>query len=391
MDKTSAAFKVGTTTIASKVFHYLICLSGLVLAAPLLLLIRFAIATPITISGAGYLIGYSLAVAGMIMIPLWRKVPLLMILNGVTVIILIACLRIVLAKNAEADSNLTMILLPQGKETRWINYLIDEQDSILFGEAALLRLGGVWPHEQENIVHSLYTGYSELKTTQSVFPSPFVSTYLNFQKATSFDTIVIDPEREQSLKFGIVFLHGYMGNVTIQCWRIAQAVQQLGAITVCPSTDWTGEWWEPQGQAMVRATFRYLHERGIQTIYLGGFSNGSIGTSRLAPTLANEDGSLRGLILIAGVINPTDIRQTGLPVLLIQGSEDQRMPATLAREFVAEVGGSATYVEIQSDHFLIMKEPVLVQKAITTWLEAHASDNKPSGQNWSTCFPVSTC
>ncbi len=321
----------------SRIFRYIICLLGLVLAIPLFVLIRFALVTPITISGAGYLIGYSLITAGMILTPLWRKYPFVMILSGLTAIVLIACTRIVLARDEQAVSNLKMILLPQGKETHWINYLIDEQDSILFGEATLLRLGGVWPHEQENIVHSLYTAYSELKTIQSVFPSPFVSTYLNFQMPASFDTIVIEPE----------------------------------TITVCPSTDWTGDWWEPQGQAIVRDTFRYLHERGIQTIYLGGFSNGSIGTSRLAPTLANEDGSLRGLILIAGVINPTDIRQTGLPVLVIQGTQDQRMPVSNAQEFAKEVGELATYVEIQSDHFLIMKEPVLVQKAITAWLEDH--------------------
>ena len=355
----------------SRIFRYIICLLGLVLAIPLFVLIRFALVTPITISGAGYLIGYSLITAGMILTPLWRKYPFVMILSGLTAIVLIACTRIVLARNEQAVSNLKMILLPQGKETHWINYLIDEQDSILFGEATLLRLGGVWPHEQENIVHSLYTAYSELKTIQSVFPSPFVSTYLNFQMPASFDTIVIEPETKQPSNVGVVFLHGYMGNVMIQCWRIAQAVQKLGAITVCPSTDWTGDWWEPQGQAIVRDTFRYLHERGIQTIYLGGFSNGSIGTSRLAPTLANEDGSLRGLILIAGVINPTDIRQTGLPVLVIQGTQDQRMPVSNAQEFAKEVGELATYVGIQSDHFLIMKEPVLVQKAITAWLEDH--------------------
>jgi hypothetical protein len=33
------------------------------------------------------------------------------------------------------------------------------------------------------------------------------------------------------------------------------------------------------------------------------------------------------------------------------------------------IGDSATYVELNSDHFLIMKIPEQVQNAITDWLE----------------------
>ena|GEM_PF-1030932 len=372
MDKKSGIARVRVGAIIFGFIRYLLFLLGLIFACPLIVLLLFSIITPITISGIAYVIGYSLMVIGLITAPLWRKFTFVMILSGIVTLILIAGARIALAKNVEESSKLKMILLPQGKETRWINYLIDEQDGVLFGEAALLRLGGVWPGEHENIVPSLYEGYSELRTIQSVFPSPFASTYLNFEKPIGFDAIVIEPE-EQTPKFGLVFLHGYMGNVMIQCWRIAQAVEKLGGLTICPSTDWTGAWWGTSGQAMVRATFHFLHERGIQMIYFGGFSNGSLGTSRLAPSLAREDDRLSGLILIAGVTNARDIQKTGLPVLVIQGTQDQRMPVANAQQFTEEVGELATYVEIESDHFLIMKQPALVQEASTTWLEDRES------------------
>ena len=243
-------------------FRYLMCLLGAVFALPLLVLIAFAFITPITISGVAYLIGCSLAVAGLLIAP-WRiKYSFVVTLLGFTVIVGVACIRLVLATNEGAAPDLKMIVLPEGKETRWVSYLFDEQDSVMFGEAALFRLGGVSPREHENIAPALLSAYSEFRTAKGVFPSPVASTYLNFQGPTSFDTIVIEPETDQPPRIGVLFLHGFMGNVTIQCWRIAQAVKKLGAVTACPSTGWVGDWWEPQGAAIVRATLRYLREQG---------------------------------------------------------------------------------------------------------------------------------
>ena len=348
-------------------FRFLLCLLGILLALPLILLITFVFGTPITSSGVAYLIGYLLVVAGLIAAPWLRKADATLTFSGLLIMIAVACMRLILAKNAEGSSDLKMIELPSGKATRWVNYLVDEQDSILFGEAAMLRMGGVSSPEHENIASALHSAYSEIKATHTVFPSPFASTYLGFQNLSAFDVVIIEPEQEAPTKAGVIFLHGYMGNVTSQCWRIAQAVQKLGMVTVCPSTNWTGDWWTPPGEAMLRATFRYLREQGIEKIYLGGFSNGGVGVSRLAPKLALE-GAPGGLFLIAGSTNGVEIKKTGLPVLVIQGAQDTRMPAAAARQFIAEVGASATYVELESDHFLIMKQPAFVQEAITAWL-----------------------
>jgi alpha/beta superfamily hydrolase len=107
---------------------------------------------------------------------------------------------------------------------------------------------------------------------------------------------------------------------------------------------------------------------GIRQIYLGGFSNGGSGVGRLISILADEP-ELRDLFFIAGARNAVDVRETKLPVLEIQGTNDERMRIDEARRFADEVGAQATYVELEADHFLIVKQPQLVQAAIRVWLE----------------------
>jgi len=347
-------------------YRYLLCLLGIILAPPLLALIIMAFALPITISGIGYLSGSLLVVAGFILAPWARRYSMVLTISGVLVIALVASIRLLLTKQ-EAPS-ISMVTLPQGKDTRWVNYLIDEQDSLIFGEALFHFIGGDSPTEHENVASALLAEYSTMRLMQGLFPSPIVSTYLNLQSPARFDAVIIEPEVNTLPEFAVVFLHGYMGNVTAQCWEIAQAVKIFEGVTVCPSTGWRGDWWQPQGQAILQTTFEYVRGRGIQRFYLGGFSNGGSGISRLAPQLKNEAG-LSGLIFIDGIHNGAGIRETGLPVLIIQGAQDERMLAEQASRVAEEIGALATYVELNGDHFLIMKQPRLVQDAIAQWLE----------------------
>jgi len=261
-----------------------------------------------------------------------------------------------------------MITLPKGQETRWLNYLIDEQDSLIFGETLFHFIGGDSANEHANIAPAVFADYSKMRAEQRLFPSPILSTYINLQSPEHFDAIVIEPEVNHPPEFAVVFLHGFMGNVTAQCWEIAQAVKIFGGVTVCPSTGWQGAWWQPNGQAILQAIFEYVRGRGIQKFYLGGFSNGGSGISRLAPQLKGEPG-LTGLIFIDGIHNGAGIRETDLPVLIIQGAQDERMRVEQARQVAEEIGTSATYVELNGDHFLIMKQPKFVQDAIAQWLE----------------------
>jgi pimeloyl-ACP methyl ester carboxylesterase len=341
-------------------------------ALPILALVALAFTLPITVSGIGYLLACSLAVAGLILAPWKGKYSFLLTLAGGVAITLVAGARLVLAER-DRTSNLTVITLPQGKEIRWINTLIDEQDSLIFGEAVFHLIGGDSQREHEQIAAMLRTSYNEIRGMRRIFPSPVISTYLDLQQSEAFDTVIIQPGVMRHPDSAVIFLHGYMGNVTAQCWEIAQAVGEFGSITVCPSTDWTGQWWQPEGEAILEATFRYLREQGIEKFYLGGFSNGGFGISRLVSKLKREEG-LSGLFFIDGIYDGASIRETGLPILIIQGAQDERVPAGEVRQIAEIIGDLGTYVELEGDHFIIIKQPELVQNAITTWLEVHEAN-----------------
>ena len=146
-----------------------------------------------------------------------------MLLAGVVGIAFVAGGRLVLASQ-DGNSSIRVVTLPQGRETRWINYIIDEQDSLIFGEAIFHAIGGDSAREHEQLTTALQRAYSEMRATQQIFASPIVSTYLNLQQAASFDAVMISPENMRHPDTAIIFLHGYMGNVTAQCWEIAEAV-----------------------------------------------------------------------------------------------------------------------------------------------------------------------
>lgn len=348
------------------ILHSLLSLAGIVLMVTLLLFIILSMHLPITTSGLGYILGIVVALSALILSPWIRRYALLFWI-GAGIMILVAGARLIAAER-ETMSNVKMIALPGGTKTRWINHLIDEQDGLIFGEMFFHQIGGDSDHEHQNLASAFFTDYSEMRRAQKSFPSPLLSTYLNLQRPSHFDAVVIEPEIDPLPKFAVVFLHGYMGNVTAQCWEIAQAVKVFGAVTICPSTNWTGAWWEPEGQAILQETFKYVRSRGIEKFYLGGFSNGGISINRLVYQLKDEKG-LAGLIFIDGIFDGKSIRDANLPVLVIQGTRDERIPVESVRPVVEDIGGQTTYVELDADHFLIMKQPSRVQYAIAKWLE----------------------
>lgn len=350
----------------------LLSVLGLLFALPLAALIALAVSLPITVSGIGYLLACSLAIVGLILAPWAGRYSFLLILAGLLGIALIAGIRLVLTTSAKTSS-IRVITLPQGRPTRSLGTLIDEQDSLIFGEAIFHRIGGDTPAEHAGLTDALHSAYADLKKSQRMFGSPVLNTYLNLQKPGSFDAVIIKPAVIRHPDVAVIFLHGYMGNVTAQCWEIAQAAVKFGAVTICPSSDWTGQWWTPEGQAILQATFQYLRGQGVSKFYLGGFSNGGFGISRLASQLKEVDG-IRGLFFIDGIADSMNIRETGLPVLIIEGRQDTRVPTEGVRQIAQDIGDSGTYVEMEGDHFLIMKHPELVQDAITGWL-SHVERN----------------
>src|SRR5262249_43996698 len=148
-------------------------------------------------------------------------------------------------------------------------------------------------------------------------PSPFLSTYLGLEHPQAFDAVVVEPGTPQPAQVGVIFLHGFAGNFTMPCWLLAQAARPIGAVTICPSVGWRGDWWTADGEPTLRAPLDCLHSRGVRRIYLAGLSNGAVGASVFAARLQGE---LAGLILISG--SDPSAQLSDLPTLIVQGSND---------------------------------------------------------------------
>jgi alpha/beta superfamily hydrolase len=350
----------------------LIRLAGILFTLPLLGLFVLALFTPITSWGVAYLTALSLLAFGLIAVWRWRRGSLTIIAIAMLGLITIPSIRWASIMQ-QAWGPVRIVTLPNGRAVRWIDTIIPEQDTVLFGETFMRLFGGVSAREHEGLAPAMVAAYAEMDGVAGLTASPVISTYVGLQRPSAFDLVVIEPELEAP-QTGIIFMNGFMGNVTLQCWQLAQAVQTINAVTVCPSTGWIGDWWSPQGEAEIRATFEYLRGLGIERIYLGGFSNGGDGLGRLIASLKDEPG-LKGIFFIAGVRNSEAVAEAGLPVLVIQGREDERMPVEAARQFADDVGDLATYVELEADHFLIVKQAAPVQAALADWLQQQEANS----------------
>jgi pimeloyl-ACP methyl ester carboxylesterase len=343
----------------SPAFRYLYFTLGLLIAVPFLFILYLSIGLPVSQAGIVYLAAYSLLVLGLICAPWLHRWGLIMSLTGVTILLVTIALRIFFPPSG---SQMNIITLPGPSSSRILTRVFDEQDIVLFGAKVAPSVGFVSSLEYSDLIPSLSQTYKEMRT-QGVTPlSPTLTTYLGQQHPDGFDALLAQPSSEIS-ETGIIFLHGFGGNFTLECWLIAEAGNRLGAITLCPSTDPSGQWWKEEGTAILQASLNDMRQRGVKRIYLAGLSNGGIGASRLAERFKND---LAGLILISGADPNTTI--TDLPVLIIHGKDDERIPAAIAEQYAAWSVPSSTYRLFDSDHFVLLKDADQVQEAIVDWL-----------------------
>jgi len=263
------------------------------------------------------------------------------------------------------DGMIAMRTLPGGGSARWLGRLLDEQDLAVAG-ARLLGLRERLPAtERATLVPALRAGYQQVRRDDAVFPTPVLATLLGRQSPAAFDAVVIEPRAEPKpgvpLKFGVLFLHGHAGGFTLECWLMARAAREIGALTVCPSTDHAGRWADEAGVRIARAGLAYLESRGIKRVFLAGLSNGAAGAATLAPRLGAP---LEGLLLVSGA--PASGGPTGVPTLVVQGAQDSVAPAPAARAFAERA--KATYVELEGGHFLWLLRPRDTREAIVSWL-----------------------
>jgi pimeloyl-ACP methyl ester carboxylesterase len=311
--------------------------AGALLALPVLVLAAVGLRVGYSLSGWLMIAAAVLAAGGMIAAPMrslrvrrWRLAR-----AGLALFAFVVLVRLVLASYGAT----TMTTLPAAG-SRWLARAIDEQDACLVGA-----LGLVWkwsflpPMEKAQLVPAMHDAYVAMRASEGTTPSPVLDTFLGRQSPDAFDAIVVEP-RASSAKTALVFLHGYAGSFTLECWMMAEAARAIDAVTVCPATGFDGRWWTQDGERTLRATLAYLAGRGIARVYLAGLSNGGIGASKLAPRFAS---SLSGLVLISGA--SPDGSAARLPTLVVQGESDTNVSAASARAFAVRDG--ATYASFQ--------------------------------------------
>jgi len=263
------------------------------------------------------------------------------------------------------DGMIAMRTLPSGDSARWLSRLVDEQDLALVGARVLAMEGRLPASEREQLVPAMREAYGVMRRDDVVTPSPVLDTLLGRQEPAAFDALVIEPRAEPKpgvpMKFAVLFLHGYAGSYTLECWLLARAAREIGALTVCPATDFSGHWQGEAGERILRASLDYLHTRGIERVFLAGLSNGAVGASALAPRFAS---SLVGLILISGA--PASGGNAGLPTLVVHGAHDSMTPVETARAFAERT--HATFAGLDGGHFVLLTKRVEAREAIVAWL-----------------------
>jgi hypothetical protein len=291
----------------------------------------------------------------------WRPGPSsLLILAGCSIAFGTIAVRVLFPPSG---ARVNLMTLPSQSGPRLLNRILDEQDIVLFGTQVAPYLGGISSAEKKSLDIKFSEAFDEMKR-QAVTPlSPFLTTYLNRQHPNGFDVVIAEPDSGIEPKTGIIFLHGFGGNFTLQCWLMAQVGDQINAITVCPSTGPPGAWWNPHGQSILQATISYLHQRGVERIYLAGLSNGAIGASRLAKQYKEN---LNGLLLISGADPGATI--TDLPVLLLHAKDDERIPVAMMEQYASAARPNVTYHLFEGDHFLLLKQADQVLAVMIDWL-----------------------
>ena len=259
------------------------------------------------------------------------------------------------------------LALPDGAASGGLARVVDEQD---LGQAGAWVLLGTWPFahgERDGLLRAFHDAYADMRADLGSTPTPVLDTLAGRQGPSRFDTIVIEPPTPP--RAALVFLHGYGGSFTLECWMLAQAARAISATTVCPATRFSGHWSERDGERTLRATIDYLHGRGLRRIYLAGLSNGAAGASALAPRFAS---SLAGLVLISGAPASGSAVAPGFPILVVQGERDATASARAAHIFASRT--HATYAGFDdAGHFVLLTRCAQVREVIATWLRRHES------------------
>jgi predicted esterase len=332
---------------------------GIVFGVPLIVLSLVALTAPPSLMGA--LLALSLVAwsVGALTAP-WRSLPQVCKLALGALVTLLAVRQLTAARG----ERLRETSEPAGGSARALDRIFPERD-VALGGTRLLALAGAMPDDAPLLLRSLRNGYSRMNDAEGEAPSPVLGTFLRGQAATDYALLHVESSTSARPRTAIVFLHGFIGNVALLCWQVAQAARSVDAVTVCPSTDWRARWTSRDSLAIVERTLGSLRSQGVERVYLAGLSAGAIGATRIAHRV-----DVDGVILLSGASSHVDAVKR-VPTLVIQGGADPRTPPAPARAYARRLGALATYHEIpEADHWMILSHHDQVRRWIESWLVA---------------------
>ena len=229
-------------------FRYLIFALAVLAALPLLVLVFLIPSTSISFIGIIYLLSGLLIVIGMISARWWSRRSVAFVVLGSSLAFITLVVRILFPP---FGSQIHIITLPSQSGPRVLNRIFNEQDVVLFGARLGPYIGLISPSEGKALIPAFSQTFQDVNSHGATPLSPFLTTYLGQQRPDQFDVVIAEPKPGTTPRTGIIFLHGYGDNFTLQCWLIAKAGYRIDALTVCPSTDVNAHWWNSQGESIL--------------------------------------------------------------------------------------------------------------------------------------------
>ena len=316
---------------------------GALLALPAVPLALLAVTTPVSAIGFLYVGGALVTLAGFLTAP-WRITRRRGVTRaGLALLATAMLLRIVFAGHGKTVS----MTRASSSTAPFLDRLLPEADVAVTSARAVIMTGMLPAGDTRNLVPTLKRAFETMSDAEGSTPSPILVTTLGWQGADAFDTLEVSAPAPDA-HTAVLFLHGYGGNFTLQCWMVAQAVRRAGAATFCPSTRMDGDWWRGPGPEIASAMLDRLRERGV-------------GASRMAPRLHDR---IVGLLLISGAA--PDAPAAGVPTLVLEGSRDTMMSPQVTRLYAQRSG--AAYVELDGTHFVLIEKPEAMTDAMAKWL-----------------------
>jgi len=177
----------------------------------------------------------------------------------------------------------------------------------------------------------------------------------------------------------IVFLHGSGGNFKAYTWILREVADELGVIIIAP-TFGMGNWHLPDSARVGTAALAdaaKLLPIDLQNVHLMGLSNGGLGVSQAASLHGSK---FRSLVFLSPVfdrpaVGSTDFTDSwrGRPVLVVTGTQDERVPFDYVQDTVGMMSGAGVQAILKpvnaADHFMLFSHRQEVVQYLKDWLK----------------------